>query len=1044
MKRYGAKGPVVSKRGPTYGLLLGLLSLVLLLVDVRPAEAQLVQIEYPADQSISYRDKIAVIARGRPGTPMTLTINGEIVQVLTVRDDQKADFLNVTAQPGPNLIMVTQEVGRRRRRRVYADSVSIHVVGPVAKVELMVDPMTLPADSSSRAWATVRVLDEWGMPLQDGQMVTLEMENGRILAEDMYPEQPGLQVQIRGGVAEVELVSGSMLGVGRLQARASTSSAEVEIGYTQPHESWRLTGMAIGQVGWRADRKPGPGVTADIDGGAYSEGKVALFGRGSIARGLLLTASYDSDRRFDHRVFRFLTPERFFPIHGDASSIFYEAPSTSRLFVRVSHEQSYLQYGDFATRVARAGTELLAYNRSFTGASSVWNKAKTTVKLFGASTDQAIQVDEAQGEGISGPYYLSAARLGVPIVEGSERVVLQTRDRLHPELVVQEDVQYRFTDYEINYDEGSLLFKRPVLSRTPQENPIIIVVTYETARALTKHVVGGGRVGYQPHDQVDVGGTVIGEERTGRNFWLTGMDAEWRPTDRLSLTTEVARTSAELLSRNGQDGWAWKLGARGQVRRAVGYELYYRDADLQYNNPSSPTARPGVRKIRGRLSWSPLSGLALQTEAFHTDDAVNAEKRMSAIVGLTGQYKTFRQYLTMETTNVERATGSDTRSTILSAGAAWTATPWMEFGAKRDQAFGSEELNYRPTLNRLTTKMRMTNRLDLVGEHAFRDGSLIDSSFTSVGIQSRVAGDLVAYANYELDGGINGYRNQAVVGLRHQYRPHPDVTLNGGVERVSTMRGNSQGDFTALSVAGEYLPPQAVKASWRYERRDGQQQDKVVASEAADVTLWRGLSFLIKHTYLDEQRLSSSGNTKQARHHLLSGLAYRSLRNDYLNVLGKYEYKYEDSSLLNPAVTRSTHIGSLETIIEPKSQIEWFVRYGFKVAYLNSEGIATTSLTDLWMTNMRYEWRRQFDVLGEYRILWQHTANDLRHGVSLELGIIPQQSMRLALGYNFTGFEDRDFAGNNYWAHGPFLKMQVKFTESTVGGWLHGLQAFMR
>ena len=72
------------------------------------------------------------------------------------------------------------------------------------------------------------------------------------------------------------------------------------------------------------------------------------------------------------------------------------------------------------------------------------------------------------------------------------------------------------------------------------------------------------------------------------------------------------------------------------------------------------------------------------------------------------------------------------------------------------------------------------------------------------------------------------------------------MTLNGSVERVSTMRGNRQGDFTALSVAGEYLPPQTVKASWRYERRDGRQQDKVVASEAADVTLWEGLSFLIR------------------------------------------------------------------------------------------------------------------------------------------------------------------------------------------------------
>ena len=163
-----------------------------------------------------------------------------------------------------------------------------------------------------------------------------------------------------------------------------------------------------------------------------------------------------------------------------------------------------------------------------------------------------------------------------------------------------------------------------------------------------------------------------------------------------------------------------------------------------------------------------------------------------------------------------------------------------------------------------------------------------------------------------------------------------------------------------------------------------------------------------------------------------------------MNALGKYEYKYERNSLINPGFIKSTHIGSFETIIEPRSQIEFFLRYGFKVNYLDSEGIATRSLTDLWMTNVRYEWHQQFDVLGEYRVLYQHTANDLVHGTSLEVGMIPQQSMRVALGYNFSGFDDRDFSGNNYWAHGPFMKIQIKFTERIVAGWLSGLQAFVK
>lgn len=322
------------------------------------------------------------------------------------------------------------------------------------------------------------------------------------------------------------------------------------------------------------------------------------------------------------------------------------------------------------------------------------------------------------------------------------------------------------------------------------------------------------------------------------------------------------------------------------------------------------------------------------------------------------------------------------------------------------------------------------------------------SSFTAIGIQSRIGGGFEAYANYELDGGISGYRNQAIVSLRQAYRPYPHVTLNTGVERVNTLRGNKQGDFTAFSLAGEYLPPSAFKSSGRFERRKGDLFDKTLTSAAFDFTFKRGFSVLGKHNFFTETRAAGlnagTGSSEQVNHQLISGLAYRSISHDYVNVLGKYELKYDRNDLVIPASTQYTHIGSLETILEPKSQIEWFIRYGFKVNFLDSEGVKSRSLTDLWMTNVRYEWHRKMDVLVEYRILHQHTARDFQHGTSGEIGFIPQRNMRIAGGYNFKGFVDRDFSGDSYWAHGPFLKFQIKFTESNVAGLLSGLQNVVR
>ncbi len=85
-----------------------------------------VEIQAPADSSVTYRDRIAVIARGLPGVPATLDVNGDAVETLVVRADARVDFLNVPLPPGPVLLRVRQRMPNGEGR---ADSARIHVVG---------------------------------------------------------------------------------------------------------------------------------------------------------------------------------------------------------------------------------------------------------------------------------------------------------------------------------------------------------------------------------------------------------------------------------------------------------------------------------------------------------------------------------------------------------------------------------------------------------------------------------------------------------------------------------------------------------------------------------------------------------------------------------------------------------------------------------------------------------------------------------------------------------------------------------------------------
>jgi len=996
---------------------------------------QLVWIEQPsADSTVSYRDRLTLIARGRAGTPMTLWLNGREVTTLTVRADSKADFLNIAAPSGPVTLAVTQTLPGGR---VFADSIFVHVVGPAARVTLDVTPSTLPADSLSQSEAIAQVLDEWGMPLADGQIVTFMIDNGSILTPDLYPEERGVQVQMQNGYASALVLSSANAGEATLTANASNIVTRATLNFTVPHERFVLVGMASGQFGWKTNAAAPAGVNfgKDFNSGAYGKGKAAFFGRGTVRNGYLLTTSFDSDRRFDDQVYRYLTPERAYPIHGDASSIFYEAPSASKFFLRLAKERNYLQYGDFAPDLSQA--ELTAYRRTFTGVAAAMRNRHTAWSLFGAFTEQAIQVDEIPGEGVSGNYYLSAARRGVRVVEGSERIVIQTRDRIHPENILREEVQYRFVDYEIDYLAGTILFKKPVPSRGFDENPIVIVATYEASRALQRHTVGGGRFALHSGEKWEVGTSLVGEGRPTGDYWLSGIDAGYRPFQNVFVNAELARSDL------AQTGWAWKFGAQGRYRSTLNYDLSYRSAERAFYNPSSTSALPGVTKMRGKVMWSPVAFASLTGEAFRSDDVVNREIRNSAALGVTYRWRTLTGLGSTEITNVDRA-GQETRTGVVSTGLEWAASRTLTLKAERDQNFLDEDVTYRPTLNRLQARWSPLARLDVIAEHAFRDYNVLDSSYTAIGLQSRVTDNTTAYANYKLDGGINGQKNEAIVGLRHRFMPFPYVSMSTGFERMQTLRGNRSADFYSYSIAGEYLPPESFKASARLEQREGQTLDKTVVSGAFDVVLARNLSLLAKHTYAGEATFVTGTWNRLRSHHFLSGLAWRSDRSDYLNVLGKYEYKKQYNGMLTPATDRSVHIGSLEGILEPRSQLEVFGRYAFKVAQLSSEGVSSRSLTDLWMGSIRYELRETWDVLGEYRLISQHTANDLQHGASAEVGRVLGGNARIALGYNFVGYHDSDFAGLSYWGQGPFMRIQVKFTEREVAGALDGLQTFWR
>jgi hypothetical protein len=177
------------------------------------------------------------------------------------------------------------------------------------------------------------------------------------------------------------------------------------------------------------------------------------------------------------------------------------------------------------------------------------------------------------------------------MVENSERVTLEVRDRFRPDLVLRSTQLYRYTDYNIDYVQGTLFFKQPVPSLDVDDNPVFIVAIYESLLNPREQLVLGARAEARPTTGLRLGGQVISEEREGGNYGLVEGDVRWSPSRQLTLDGELARSQVA-----GRDGSAWRLSAtfapnsRGQAR------AYFKQIDPEFENATTSSFELGMRQ----------------------------------------------------------------------------------------------------------------------------------------------------------------------------------------------------------------------------------------------------------------------------------------------------------------------------------------------------------------------------------------------------------------------------------------------------------------
>lgn len=984
----------------------------------------------PAAGTQTERSQTGIVIKGPEDGTLALLVNDlpvaatKVGRTINDKDNrvQIQEYVSVGLVGGMTnriTVTLTDPFGNRRDSK----TITVRVPGKPAAIAMTLDRLEVPADGNSVIGVSARILDANNTLLTYPRKVTVVVTDGEIIDEDLDPGESGYQIACTAGIVSFQLRAPRETGMGTITVLFDELVAEREV-FFSPH----LREMMVVGIG-------------EVEVGRKSEKRGAFFAKGEVGGGVLLTASYDSDKAKSDDLFRTsaaeLGDEAKYPLLGDESSLGYEAQSREKLFFKLEKDKSSLLLGDYRTELQE--TTLSPYNRSFNGLLADIDSEYLTLRAFGARTSQTQVVATLPGRGISGYYRLDK----VPVLEGSERVVIEVRDRFRPERVLSREKKNRFSDYDIDYSMGTLLFKGPIPGHDAEWNPVYIIVTYENESEGDKYYTYGGRAGFKPFRWLELGITSISEEKATDDYRLLGADLTLALPAATTVKGEYSHSDSLFDLDNALQqlsGEGWSLSVASKPATNLDLTAYYQKTGEYFDNPSAVSAGRGKEKYGFDLKLALAGDQKITATAFEERDDLNdmsyshlstsLEKRFSekttATVEVSHEEAT-DNYVAPPATNSRSPfdISDETPERLTAAKIAITTKIRPDLALllshKQDLLYNDYNLSQAG----FDYQVSELNRLYLREEYGqFGERSELR---TVIGGETKLIKNTVAFDEYRLENGSSGARNQQVIGLRNKFMLRDNLTGNFTLENSATLTGlqrNGQEDAFAVTGGLEYLPLPDTKVTSRLEYRtetSGSEDHSFLAELGAAQRMSSSYTLLLRERYFLDNQESSERTTSD----LQVGVAFRPVADDRFNGLGKLTWRHEDGTATAAAAV-NTYILATEGVYQANRDLQLIAKYAGKYV----EQLSYNSYTDLLAGRVLYDLTDRLDLGLEYRLLTSHLTGASQAGGVMEIGCKLLKNLWFSVGYSFDAF-DTDLTGD-YTDQGWFARLRFKFDEKSL------------
>jgi hypothetical protein len=916
----------------------------------------------------------------------------------------------------------------------------------------MSDSSVLVADGRVRPVFAVRLFDRFGEPARQTTVGAFrvdapyrawwQVENDRENKIVNIGSREPLYTIGKDGIALVELEPTTDSGMATLRLKFDGQREQEIRGWLEPEpRDWILVGFGEGTAGYNTlSKNTAAALGAGEEDGFYEDGRLAFFAKGQIKGEFLLTMAYDSARDEADAQQQFLTnvnPHEYYTIYADDSEQRFEAPSQRKLYLKLERQQFVALFGDFNTGLST--TDLTRYERRFNGLRSEYQGERFAYNVFASETGQSFVRDELQGDGTSGLYRLSTS----PIIGNSETVRIEVRDRFDTAQVLSSQSLVRYLDYNIDYFDGTIFFKKPVASRDAEFNLVYIVAEYESSSSASDELVAGGRAAIRTADErVEFGASYINDGQQGAGGDLAGVDIRWQAGDATVIRAEIAESNTEVAGSelNGR-AQALSIEHQGEI---VDARAFYKEVDQDFGLGQQSTAEKGIRSygVDGRVELNDV--VSINALASSQKNLQTGATRRVADADFAYQNQDLSANLGLVYAEDEFVSGDSKSSSLVDGGisqrwlgSALTVRANGSFVLDGDAANGDY-----PSSIVVGADYEILPGIELFAEHERASGEDIEATMSRVGLHASPWNR--AQFNSSITNQMHefGPRLFANVGLIQGLQLNDRWAIDIGVDQTSTIRGadlerfdndrelasgSLRDDFMAVFFGSMYQT-EFWSANSRIEYRDSDSEERftLVSGWYREAMLGHGMSAGLA---LQQSDRSDSSSTMTAD--LRMGWAWR-LADSRWSFLDRVDLIYEDTSSTGSEQRSWRLINNFNANRRLDASSQLSLQYAFK--YVRSEfgALDFTGYTDLIGVDFRKGFRDKWDA-GIHTSTWHSWRSKvINYGLGVDVGYNVLENLWLTLGYNVVGFHDADFTAARYTAQGPYLRISIKADQQTL------------